>query len=292
MRRLSLLFVCGVAIPAMAAAAVVGSKGSAPYDQEASGFGSFIRVLGHPPGHYVLLNTVTGRVMVVPDGQGPASSPPAARPSDGTRAGTATGATRAADSSGSDAPHEGMPEHGFVKGWDTWLAGLRRSIYYPQVQPSSGPGQITTMIGGLCDGMPGPQVSVDPGNVVADNAGRIFWVDLGWTAHLSGASYIRTLGTDGNVRTLGSVDGPLEGRVTRDLAVAEGLVRLVPDQQGGVYYTFSGGNTSGGSERQNSPVDAGDDIPQWTVIAHLRADGTHEFVSGIRGRVQSLFDNP
>src|SRR5438067_13693139 len=95
-----------------------------------------------------------------------------------------------------------MPPEQVVDGWDTWVAGPRRSIFYPSVQPVDGPGRITSVLGGLCDGLPGPDVSVDPGDLVSERARRLLWVDLGSPAHLSGWPYIREPGGRGGVGRL------------------------------------------------------------------------------------------
>lgn len=164
-------------------------------------------------------------------------------------------------------------------GWDPKLAGARNSVFYPPTRITHGPGTVTTLLGGRCDGLPGPQTSVTPGNVVVDHAGRVFWVDVGSNLHAQSGIYVRTLDRSGRVRTLGNLNGPMEGRLFRGYGTLESTdVRIVADQQGGVYFTF------------NRPIDYGhpaggdwqaEDVPAGApAIGRLRADGGNEFVAG------------
>ncbi len=166
--------------------------------------------------------------------------------------------------------------------WDPKLAGTRQSVFYPPAQISHGPGTVTTVLGGRCDGLPGGQASVSPGNVVVDRAGRIFWVDVGSDLHAQSGVYIRTLDPDGTVRTLGNLNGPLEGRLFRGYFTIESTdVRIVPDQSGGVFYTFNRLVDDGhpaGADWQARDVPAG--AP---AIGRLRADGSNQFVAGSLG---------
>ncbi|MDQ1699810.1 MAG: large repetitive protein, partial [Frankiaceae bacterium] len=163
--------------------------------------------------------------------------------------------------------------------WDPKLAGDRQSVFYPPTQLTHGPGTVDTVLGGRCDGLAGLQTSVSPGNVVVDRSGRIFWVDVGSDLHAQPTPYIRTLDPDGRVRTLGNLSGPVEGRVARGWNSLEGTdVRIVPDQHGGVFYTFNRYIDDGhpaGSDWQARDVPAG--AP---AIGRLRADGTNEFIAG------------
>ncbi|MHB8510304.1 MAG: NHL repeat-containing protein, partial [Candidatus Dormibacteria bacterium] len=158
-----------------------------------------------------------------------------------------------------------------VKGFDAQVAGTRSWGPYSPPMPSRGAGTIETVVGGLCDGLPALQASVVPGSVTVDMAGRIFWVDQGWNAHPASAT-IRTIDQKGRVRTLGGLFGPLEGLGLRGAGAT--LMRLAPDQAGGVFYSVS---------LSNRGLDHGywEDLPTaGTIIAHLRADGTDELVSG------------
>jgi hypothetical protein len=166
--------------------------------------------------------------------------------------------------------------------FDPELAGTRQSVFYGPTTITHGPGTVTTVLGGRCDGLPGPQTSVSPGNVVVDRAGRVFWVDVGSDLHAQSGVYIRTLDPDGRVRTLGNLNGPIEGRFFRGWGTVESTnVRIVPDQSGGVFYTFNrfvdDGHPSG-PDWQARDVPAG--AP---AIGRLRADGSNQFVAGALG---------
>ena len=186
----------------------------------------------------------------------------------------------AAPAAARDATQPAATDH--ADPWDPNLAGTRQSSFYPPARTAHGPGTITTVLGGRCDGLPGLQASVSPGNVVVDHAGRIFWVDVGSDLHAQSGVYIDTLNPDGTVRTLGNLNGPVEGRLFRGWASLESTnVRIVPDQKGGVFYTF------------NRYVDDGiPSGPDWQArdtpsgapsIGRLRADGSNQFVSGVLG---------
>ena len=166
--------------------------------------------------------------------------------------------------------------------WDPNLAGDRKSVFYPPARITHGPGTVSTVFGGRCDGLPGLETSVSPGNVVVDHAGRIFWVDVGSDLHAQPSAYIRTLDPDGRVRTLGNLSGPVEGRFSRGWGWIENTdIRIVPDQQGGVFYTFNryvDSGDPGGPDWQARDVPAG--AP---AIGRLRADGTNQFVAGAVG---------
>lgn len=163
--------------------------------------------------------------------------------------------------------------------WDVKLAGTRQSVFYPPATITHGPGTVSTVLGGRCDGLPGLEASVSPGNVVVDHAGRIFWVDVGSDLHAQSGVYIRTIDRDGRVRTLGNLNGPMEGRFGRGWGGIESNdVRIVADQQGGVFYTFNRYVDDGhpaGPDWQARDVPAGG-----PVIGRLRADGSNQFVAG------------
>jgi sugar lactone lactonase YvrE len=161
--------------------------------------------------------------------------------------------------------------------YDDRLAGQRRSTFYTPQHEVTGPGRVDLVGGGLCDGIPAPDVSVEPGQVAVDTAGRVFWIDHGARAHFKGGAYVRTIDTDGTVRTLGSLNGPIEGRHLRDFAAAEVMARIVPDDHGGVYYSHS--NFLRYADAM-LPWYAGDDQPIASVIGHLDAQGNATYVAG------------
>ena len=163
--------------------------------------------------------------------------------------------------------------------WDPKVAGTRQSVFYPPVSVTHGPGTVSTVLGGRCDGLPGLEASVSPGNVAVDHAGRVFWVDIGSDLHAQPSAYIRTLDRDGRVRTLGNLNGPLEGRFGRGWGGIESNdIRIVPDQKGGVFYTLNrwvDDGYPGGPDWQARDVPAGG-----PMIGRLRADGSDQFVAG------------
>ncbi|MBV9096781.1 MAG: hypothetical protein JO079_01875, partial [Frankiaceae bacterium] len=163
--------------------------------------------------------------------------------------------------------------------WDPKIAGTRQSVFYPPVSVTHGPGTVSTILGGRCDGLAGLDASVSPGNVVVDHAGRIFWVDIGSDLHGQPSPYIRTLDRSGRVRTLGNLNGPLEGRFGRGWGGIESNdVRIVPDQHGGVFYSLNrwvDDGYPGGPDWQARDVPAGG-----PMIGRLRADGSDQFVAG------------
>jgi hypothetical protein len=184
---------------------------------------------------------------------------------------------------GQPAPYDPPDVHTVWQGWDSRLAGRRRNVFYTPRPPTQGPGRMDTVLGGMCDRRPGPQVAVDPGSVRVDRAGRVFWLDQGWNAHVEPAAYVRVLGRDGIVRTLGSIAGPLPGRGFRDMGSTSGLSRFTPDGQGGVYYTYEGYFVGMSPGDVAAALKVFDDVPTATVVGHLKADGTGSFVAGIPG---------
>lgn len=176
------------------------------------------------------------------------------------------------DANDQDAPHRvwnGM--------YDSRLAGGLRSKFYRPLVKAKGPGKVEAIAGGACDGASGRAVAIDPATVRVDKAGRVFWLDENDNAHFKGLPYVRVLGLDGKVRTIGNIGGPMEGRHWRDGGTASGMARIVPDDKGGVYFDYLGYFSIG---FRGFWSDVTDDLPRTTVIGHLKADGTNEFVSG------------
>src|SRR5947209_11600712 len=102
-RRLHALLGLAAVMPGMAVAAVA-MHGSAPAASSAAAgqAGGLIQVISHPPGAYVLFDTVLGRTMVVPD---PKATQPQAGAGPSPTASPSAGGGQGADQPGPASPN-------------------------------------------------------------------------------------------------------------------------------------------------------------------------------------------
>jgi sugar lactone lactonase YvrE len=251
----ALILTAGLPVAGVAGAAPAAAR--APEKPEAAKYDPITPfVVGTVGGNDLYADPVTGRVFGVPTKESPGDGP---------------------------APYDPAYPHTTWQGWDSRLAGQRRNVFYTPHAETQAAGRMDTVLGGRCDLRPGPQVAVDPGSVRVDKAGRVFWLDQAWSAHTKPAAYVRVLGTDGLVRTIGSVAGPIDGRAFRDLGSTTGLSRFTPDDNGGVYYTYEGYFVGMSPGEVAAGLKVFDDVPIATVVGHVKADGTSSYVAGIPG---------